>query len=355
MKKSVKIILSIVLTLFILMLAGAGVVAGLVIKEFSPMAKQSNEQIVTFKIPYGTSAYDITKELKNQNLIRNERIFYTLLLRPHYLRKLYRKIDFPENISFKCGIYQISNALNYGQIIDLLASGNNDPIKISIPEGLTITKVGHLLEIHDICKKDDFVLACNDKNVLKECGINADTAEGFLFPDTYYFDFGMDANLVVERLVNTFFAKISNIDNLKDKSFDEIYDTIILASIVEREYKLKEEAPLISSVFTNRLKINMGLQSCATVEYVITEIQGKPHPEKIYNSDLKIDNPYNTYIYRGLPPGPICNPGMTALDAAANPAKTNYYFFQVMDADAGRHVFTSTFKDHRQNHILLSK
>lgn len=355
MKKATKIILITVLTLLVLILAFTGAAGVKLAKELSPVSKKETETVVKFKIPYGTSAYEITQELKENNLIRNQRIFYTLLLRPKYLHILYPKIDFPENIEFKSGIYHISDASNYGEIIALLASGKMEHEKVAVPEGLTITKIGQLLEENDICSKDDFVEACHSPSVLKPLGINVNSAEGYLFPDTYYFDYGMDVETIIYLMVDNFRKHIDQIDSLKDKSFDDIRDTIILASIVEREYKVPDEAPLIASVFTNRLRDSIGLQSCATIEYIITEIEGKPHPERIYNDDLKIDSRYNTYKWRGLPPGPISNPGMTALKAAANPPETNYYFFQLMDADAGRHVFTSTFSAHKQNHLLLSK
>jgi UPF0755 protein len=125
-----------------------------------------------------------------------------------------------------------------------------------------------------------------------------------------------------------------------------IYDTVILASIVEREYRAASEAPLIAGVFANRLRQRWGLYSCATIEFIITEIQGKPHPEVITIEDTRIDNPYNTYIWMGLPPGPIANPGIVALNAAFNPAKTDYYYFRVDDAAQGTHHFSTDFSEH---------
>lgn len=355
MKKITKIILSIVLSLFLIGCIAAGIVFAKVYKEFTPVAKAENELVVKFKIPYGTSAYEVTQQLKSENLIRNSRIFYTLLCRPHYLKKLYSKIDFPEKIEFKSGIYHISNTLNYGQIIELLSSGKQELIKLSIPEGLTITKIAKLLEENDVCSKDDFIEICHDSKTLNSLGIECKSAEGYLFPDTYYFDYGMKVDTILKLFIDNFNKHVAQIENLKELSFEDMRKYIILASIVEREYKLPEEAPLIASVFTNRLNHSIGLQSCATIEYIITEIQGKPHPERILNDDLKIDSNYNTYKWRGLPPGPISNPGMNALKAAANPPVTDYYFFQVIDADAGRHVFTSSFNEHKQTHILLSK
>ncbi|WP_255947327.1 endolytic transglycosylase MltG [Brucepastera parasyntrophica] len=125
-----------------------------------------------------------------------------------------------------------------------------------------------------------------------------------------------------------------------------MYEKVILASIVEREYQIREEAPLIASVFANRLKIGMGLQSCATIEYIITEIQGLPHPVRLYDRDLEIRSDYNTYLWAGLPPSPISNPGLIALNAAFNPAKTNYLYFRLTDSESGAHTFTRSLDEH---------
>jgi UPF0755 protein len=130
---------------------------------------------------------------------------------------------------------------------------------------------------------------------------------------------------------------------------------VILASIVEREYRLDEEAPLMAGVFKNRLDIGMALQSCATVEYVITEIQGKPHPEVLSTRDTEIRDPYNTYIRPGLPPGPIASPGMIALKAAFNPTKSDYLYFRLVEADSGRHYFSRTLDDHIKAGRLYTK
>jgi UPF0755 protein len=128
-----------------------------------------------------------------------------------------------------------------------------------------------------------------------------------------------------------------------------------MASIVEREYRADDEAPLIASVFYNRLKRNIGLESCATLEYIITEIQQKAHPEYITLEDEKIDSPYNTYKWAGLPPGPISNPGRIALEAAFHPARTGYLYFVLRDQQAGRHFFSRDLSEHNQAKYLYLK
>jgi len=158
-------------------------------------------------------------------------------------------------------------------------------------------------------------------------------------------------------MADNFFQRIAEMGGSASKSMSaaELNKKIILASIVEREYRVPDEAAVMAGVFNNRLDIGMGLQSCATVEYIITEIQGRPHPEVLYNVDLEIRNPYNTYLYRGLPPGPIASPGEVAIRAAFDPSKTNYLYFRLMDPREGRHYFSRTFDDHIKAGALYLK
>ena len=176
--------------------------------------------------------------------------------------------------------------------------------------------------------------------------IPADSLEGYLFPDTYFFNPSMDAKAVVSMMADNFFDRIKTIQGLSEKSPSEIFDILIMASIVEREYRVESEAPLIASVFYNRLEDNVGFYSCATIEYIITEILGRPHPDVITYEDLQINSPYNTYKWAGLPPSPISNPGLVALSAAANPPKTDYYYFTLTNAEKGTHAFTKSFGSH---------
>ena len=240
--------------------------------------------------------------------------------------------------------------MNIAQIFSELSSGRQEYQKVVIPEGLTISSIAQILQENEICNKEDFIKSCSSKEILNKFKIPAETCEGYLFPNTYFLNINMNSDIVVELFINTFFENIKSITNLGNKNAADLHQTVILASIVEKEYKLKEEAPLIASVFKNRLKHNIGLYSCATIVYIITEIQGKPHPERILTKDTKIDSPYNTYKWAGLTPGPISNPGLTALDAATNTPKTPYFFFQVENEKTGKHVFTETFEEHKINH-----
>ena len=179
--------------------------------------------------------------------------------------------------------------------------------------------------------------------------------EGFLFPDTYFFTEGMAVDSIIETLVDNFFAKIGDIPSLKGLSPEKLKERVILASIVEREYQVADEAPLIASVFQNRIDGGIGLYSCATIEYILTEIEGRPHPDRISYDDLKIDSPYNTYKWAALPPTPISNPGLIALRAVADPPETDYYYFVLTDPSTGSHTFSKDFKGHVKAESLYTK
>jgi UPF0755 protein len=208
-----------------------------------------------------------------------------------------------------------------------------------------LSQTARHLEKAGVVSASDFMAGAKDPALLAVLGIPATTAEGFLFPDTYFFPYGIDAPSVVKMMVSTFFERAAAVPGLPE-SRKELYRKVILASIVEREYRVAGEAPLIASVFENRLKIGMGLQSCATIVYILTEIEGKPHPSRILDSDLDVKSDYKTYKWAGLPPGPIASPGLVALSAACNPPETSYLYFRLTDPAAGTHSFTHSLKEH---------
>ena len=260
-----------------------------------------------------------------------------------------------QNIKIQAGVYTVSSDQSVTEILNLLQTGQREYIPVSIPEGLTVSKIATLLEQKNVVQAEEFKKAAQAVSLLTEYQIPAASFEGYLFPDTYYFDTGMTAEAVVRMMVDTFFTRIETIPALHDMSPEDLFYVVRLASIVEREYRVAEEAPLIASVFTNRLKENIGLYSCATIEYIITEIQGQPHPDVILEQDLKINSPYNTYMWAGLPPGPISNPGLIALQAAADPPETEYYFFRLIDPEKGSHYFSAKFEEHINAGKLYTK
>ncbi|WP_428768181.1 endolytic transglycosylase MltG [Treponema sp. HNW] len=309
-----------------------------------PLESQSGTKAHTeyrIIVPSGATLRTVARDLKKNGIISSPDFFY-----------FYGCI---KGVFLKAGIYKVNAGMSIPEICAVLESGKQEYIAVSLSEGLTIRKIAEILEKNGITSADDFIKAASSRALLSEFGIPADSFEGYLFPDTYNLDYGMSPERVVRILASTFFEKIKKLEALNGKSARELHDTVILASIVEREYRLEEEAPLIASVFTNRLKRNIGLYSCATLVYVLTEIEGRAHPDVVKIEDTKIDNPYNTYKWAGLPPGPISNPGLTALKAAASPPQTKYYYFRLTDAERGRHVFSETFDGHKEAAPVVTK
>jgi len=350
--KPLKIISSI-LGLFIILCA-AGIFA--FYKLTTPITINEEAQDIRIEIPFGTSVKAVSNILKENNLIKNPDVFYICARKPQLLKKFYAKNNYNlDRFTLKSGIYHLNNGMNIPELLEVLSTGQQEHVVVSIPEGYTITKMGEILEKNGVCSLADFKASTRNEKILAEYKIPTDSCEGFLFPDTYYFNIGMDSDRVVKIMLDNFFEKLSTLIDVNTITADQLRDYVVLASIVEREYRIADEAPVIASVFYNRLKYNIGLYSCATVEYIISEILGRPHPDRILIEDTKIDNPYNTYKWAGLPPGAISNPGLVALSASVNPTKTNYYYFQVADESEGRHVFTKDFETHISNHNLTLK
>lgn len=317
------------LSLTIIMYLNSPVTTEIIITEQDGIKSSGNGGIL-FEVRRGESAMSVGRRLENANIIRN-RYFWYLLCR------VKKEI-------IKTGTYQLELPANQLAIHGILVSGRQILQKVTIPEGVTLKKTARILEDAGICPRQDFLDSAENKQIINHYKIPNATMEGYLFPDTYLFPFDYNADSVVRAMADNFFEKISTIDG--GLSPEELNKRVILASIIEREYRLAEEAPVMAGVFFNRLDIGMALQSCATVEYIITEIQGLPHPVVLLNKDIEIRNPYNTYILPGLPPGPISNPGTTSLHAVFYPDKNNYLYFRLEDSDSGKHYFSRTLDEH---------
>jgi len=258
--------------------------------------------------------------------------------------------------AFKAGYYRIPAGATALSIHWLLVDGAQTLEKLTIPEGWSITKIARHMEAQGVCSAADFIAAAKSPQMMSKLGIQGRSLEGYLFPDTYYVPRPFPADGMVELMVKTFFDNLARImPAWKEMPPQKLREALIVASIVEREYRAPDEAPMIASVFYNRLRMGMGLESCATLEYIITEIQQKAHPEYITTEDEKLNSPYNTYKWAGLPPGPISNPGSTALEAAFHPAQTDFLYFVLRDPTAGRHYFSRDLSEHNQAKYLYLK
>ena len=313
----------------------------------SPVTDEANAHEYELHVPAGMTIREVAQSLAKEGLIHTEHALY-------YAAR-FNIFDRTKQFNLKSGVYTVKSSMPLEEIYQLLQTGTAENIRISLPEGLTMSKTARELEEAGICSAQEFIDACHSKDLLSLYGIPAESLEGYLFPDTYFFTENMAAKNVIKMLLDNFVEKAATIPALKDKTPQQLNEALILASIVEREYRAEDEAPLIASVFSNRIAQKIKLQSCATVEYILTEIEGRPHPNRITYSDLEIDNPYNTYKYAGLPPGPISNPGLVALKAAAEPAETEYYFFVLTNPEDGRHTFSKSFDQHRKAENLYTK
>ena len=290
----------------------------------------------------GESAQSVGLRLERAGLIRSRYFWYWLC-------------RFDKEF-IKSGTYLLEVPASQLAIHRVLVSGRQILLRVTIPEGVTLKKTAKILEDAGICSADDFLEAAADPAIISRYRIPNASMEGYLFPDTYLFPADYPAGQALRSMADTFFKRLDEIDASSiGLNPDELNRRVIIASIVEREYRVDAEAPLMAGVFFNRLEIGMALQSCATVEYVITEIQGRPHPDVLYNRDLEIRDPYNTYITPGLPPGPISAPGFIALNAAFHPAQSDFLYFRLRDPASGRHYFSKTLDEHIQAGQLLLK
>jgi UPF0755 protein len=239
----------------------------------------------------------------------------------------------------RSGVYRFRPGTEEIAVLLALTRGGRTSAMVTIPEGWTMQQVATELDRRGICTAPEFLATCTRPDLLKNLDVEGASAEGYLFPETYDFTIESDPADVIRRMVAQLGVAWAEVAGLEAGPVPP-YRTLILASIVEREAEQPDEFPTVASVFANRLKRRMPLQSCATVEYVLPERK----PVLTY-ADTRFDSPYNTYLHPGLPPGPIANPGRRALAAAFRPAETNYlYFFSRGD---GSHVFSATWAEHQ--------
>jgi len=287
------------------------------LEENTPIQKVVN-------IPSGTNAKEIVDLLGEDEIIRKNNYTFRILI------KLLKLED-----QLKYGEYNFSPSMNMFQILDKLIKGEVITYKITIPEGYTCTQIAELLDKEEIAEKEIFLKLAKDSKK---------TWEGYLFPDTYEVTKKYGENNMSKVMLSNFnqIAMENKFEEKAEKIGFSLDEIIILASIIEKEAKFSEEKNKVSSVFHNRLEKGMKLQSCATIQYILEK------PKEILDEkDLKIDSPYNTYLYKGLPPGPICNPGLDSIIAALEPEEGDYLYFVL--GENGRHIFSKTYQEHLRN------
>ena len=339
--KFIKFVLSLLIGLIILSLTVLWAVSFL----NSPQDLYEGEDQI-FTIEKGATLNSISNNLTEYGLIRYP---WPMIL---YSRFMGTETD------FKVGVYRISQKKTLIDIHDYLVGGRQQLFKVTIPEGWTSRQIADYLDSLEITDSEGFISAVRDFELIEEFDIPANNLEGFLYPDTYLFQKNFPAKKIVRVMVENFFSRLLEIyPEYKNLDQSELFDKIILASIVEREYRDPDEAPLMAGVFYNRLSssIPIPLGSCATIVYIIADVQNKPHPDVITYRDLEILSPYNTYINTGLPPGPISNPGEISLKASFYPEKSDYLYFLLKNPESGQHVFTTNLSEHNAAYNLYIK
>ena len=289
----------------------------------------NNTQLQTFEIKPGMTLNKVAKKLSREGLIRSSSAFKAIAL----LQEKQKLI--------MIGEYNVSASMLPTEILQRITSGKTILPPVTIPEGYRIIEIGDILVKNGLADKGKFLEQTKNTKLLKE--IATDSLEGYLFPETYHFGKFTNERTIVKKMVDTFkerTLKQEFLNRAKEIGFS-FHEIITLASLIEKETGKDSERKQISSVFHNRLKKNMLLQTDPTVIYAIENFDGN-----IKKRDLKIDSPYNTYRYKGLPPGPISSPGLKSIIAALYPANTsNLYFVSRRD---GSHQFSSTLNQHNE-------
>ena len=308
--------------------SGAAAVALFGLLWFAPVGGPNSDHRV--EINRGATVKEIGENLEAQGLVRSGKAFQ-LLARV-------RGVDH----ALRAGHYRLKGSMWSWTVLDQLVSGQLHTKAVTIPEGLTLTQIAEKVEEAGLADANEFLDAARDRELLDEYGLPTPSFEGFLFPETYRFAEGLDARDLVEAMAEEFFERFAQVIP-EGTSPDELIEKIILASVIEREARSNSEMPRIAGVFHNRIREGMRLESCATIQYLL----GKPK-ERLLLRDLRIESPYNTYLNRGLPPGPIASPSASAIAAAFKPEKHDYLFFFARKDGSGTHVFSKTYREHQR-------
>ncbi|MBA4538534.1 endolytic transglycosylase MltG [Bacillus aquiflavi] len=351
--RKIVLVISIILFIAIFLVAGGGYIY---VKSALKAVDPDNKKEIPVEIPIGSSITTISKILEENKVIKNAKIF-----------KLYIKIK--NEGDFQAGNYKLTQAMTLPEIIDTLKKGKlveEVVLKITIPEGKQLVQIADIIAEKTNQKKEDVFKQLNDRAFIKEImeeysDILTDEIlqkdinyplEGYLFPATYPF---YKENPSTEEIIKSMLDKTREVLNdytgqMEEKEFTP-HKLLTMAALIEEEATKKVDREKIASVFYNRIKAGMPLQTDPTVLYALGE-----HKERTLYKDLEVDSPYNTYKHKGLPPGPIANAGKMSIEAALNPEETDFLYF--LATSNGEVIFTKTLDEHNQEkakHITNKK
>ncbi|MFQ6110411.1 MAG: endolytic transglycosylase MltG [Nitrospinota bacterium] len=292
----------------------------------SPASQDAEPRLVT--IPSGSSLRQIAAILERERIIRAPALFRWLAY--------YRGVD----RSLKAGEYRLSARMSPEEILRELSEGHVVEHSVTIPEGSDIRAIARTLEDRGMARAEEVMELAFSLAFARSLGVEASSLEGYLFPDTYRFPKGVEAGRILAKMVSTLKRAYTPAMAERAKALGlSRHEVLTLASLIEKETSLDKERPLVSAVYHNRLRRGMRLQSDPTVIYAIEDFDGN-----LTKEHLAIDSPYNTYLYPGLPPGPITNPGLSSIRAALYPARVDYLYF--VSRKDGSHHFSRTLAEH---------
>ncbi|HXX20550.1 MAG TPA: endolytic transglycosylase MltG [Candidatus Acidoferrum sp.] len=291
-------------------------------------------------IPHGSSRWQIAGILRDNDVIRN-RLAFALFADWHFRKRL------------QAGEYLFDRPLNSRETFWKISRGQIFVHTVTVPEGWTMFDIAAEFGRQGICSREDFLAAARDASLVWDLAPQAKSVEGFLFPSTYEFTRHTSCGQAVKRMVENFRAVWESLvpSDAPPPAGLTPAQVVTLASLVERETPMPAERPIVAGVFYNRLRLGHPLQCDPTVQYAMA-LGGHPIKD-VRPKDLRIDSPYNTYEHRGLPPGPIANPGEASLRAALAPATTDYLYF--VANDEGGHFFSRTLAEHNRNVAKLRR
>lgn len=310
-----------------LLLVGVLLSAGVAYFLVQPARKIGPDQI--FIVHKGATLREVICDLEKKGIIASK----TPLL-------LWNRLS-GQGSKIKAGEYRLNSGMAPLGVLQILNNGNIITHPVTIPEGFTIKQIAEELDKKGLADRAKFLSLAEDPDVVKSYGISGPSLEGYLYPDTYRFGRGQPAISIIDVMVKRFFEVTSPLQERIGESGMTFQQVVTMASLIEKETGQRGERPVIASVFLNRLKRGMRLESDPTVIYGIRDFNGN-----LTRKDLSESTPYNTYVIKGLPFGPIANPGEESIKAVLYPADTDYLYF--VSKNNGSHHFSKTLREHNR-------
>jgi UPF0755 protein len=318
------------LLLLLIFVAGAGSLGAYMLYDHITQPRMGVE-VAAFEVPEGATGHAVGRKLAKEGFIEHEVLFRVAIALN------------PSSQNIRHGKYLLTKGESAVQLLEHLRTTipTTEPgavFKVTIPEGLTLKQIAATRP-----DPEAFLTAANALDLVERFGVSAQSAEGFLMPNTYFFEAEPDASMLVERMAEQFTRDYTAlVAKYPDSPVDDLVALLTIASLIEEEARLDEERAFVSAVVHNRLDKKMPLEMDSTLQYALDK-----YGQRLLNEDKEVDSPYNTYRHRGLPPGPISNPGIKSIEAALNPADVDYIFF-VSNADGKSHTFTNNLRDHNK-------